>query len=517
MTIDSVESVSPPYLLLERTGAGVAVSGLAECSLGHQLSRGGGAAPDGVFAHWKWDGRRLSAITDRYGMYPLYYSATGNSIAVSSSVATLLRHGVSDELDEAALAVYLRIGFFLGEDTPFQAIRAVPPNARFEWSGQGLEISTEEIRTERVTCSPEAAVDRYIELFRTAVRRRVPAEGRRIVPLSGGRDSRHVFFELCANDTPPDLGVTVKIGEIGECPEVAAAVRVAEACGVPHETIHGDKWSIGGEARKNELSNYCSDEHLWMLPLSDYLCRQTGIVVYDGIGGDVLSAGHRLDPRQSELYERGRLGELANLMADERERFLERLLSRDAYGRFNKDRATARLEEELRRHQDAVNPLTTFIFWNRTRREIALGPYALMAGVRTVYAPYLDHDLFDFLIGLPASYTIKKDFHNRTIAKTYPQWADLPYATAKLTPRYVHGAMRRSALELYRLIQSTGSSDVFKKWTLYGRLARCLVDPTYDWSAFWLGAATLYLIQVLKFNHPGQSLPAVPALANIPS
>jgi hypothetical protein len=48
------------------------------------------------------------------------------------------------------------------------------------------------------------------------------------------------------------------------------------------------------------------------------------------------------------------------------------------------------------------NPLGSFCFWNRTRREIALAPFSTLEGVPTVYAPYLDNHLFDFINCPPA-------------------------------------------------------------------------------------------------------------------
>src|SRR5439155_1603673 len=79
----------------------------------------GDGTPDGVFAEWKWDGRRLRVRNDRYGVHPLFYYATANEIAVSTSVARLLAGGAPADFDGDAIAVFLRLGFFVGEDTPF--------------------------------------------------------------------------------------------------------------------------------------------------------------------------------------------------------------------------------------------------------------------------------------------------------------------------------------------------------------------------------------------------------------
>src|SRR5262245_36429160 len=83
----------------------------------------------GIFGGWTWNGERLTIDRDRFGVYPLFYSVRTNAIAVSTSVDALLASGVSTALDDAAMAVFLRTGFFVSDDTPFAAIRAVPPSA----------------------------------------------------------------------------------------------------------------------------------------------------------------------------------------------------------------------------------------------------------------------------------------------------------------------------------------------------------------------------------------------------
>ena len=44
--------------------------------------------------------------------------------------------------------------------------------------------------------SRSAAMDLYAQVFREAVRRRIPDDRRWVLPLSGGQDSRHILFTL---------------------------------------------------------------------------------------------------------------------------------------------------------------------------------------------------------------------------------------------------------------------------------------------------------------------------------
>jgi hypothetical protein len=48
------------------------------------------------------------------GFQPLFYAADADRIAVATSTLRLLKLGAPTDLDEAALAVFLRLSHFLG-------------------------------------------------------------------------------------------------------------------------------------------------------------------------------------------------------------------------------------------------------------------------------------------------------------------------------------------------------------------------------------------------------------------
>ncbi len=80
---------------------------------------------DQVFARWHWKGEQLVIENDRWGIQPIFWAASANAVHVSTSLDALLDAGVPAALDDAALAVFLRIGYFVGNDTPFRSIRAL--------------------------------------------------------------------------------------------------------------------------------------------------------------------------------------------------------------------------------------------------------------------------------------------------------------------------------------------------------------------------------------------------------
>jgi asparagine synthase (glutamine-hydrolysing) len=413
----------PPFFFASRSGDEVVVRGQALCQLGHRLPPRTADVPDGVFAGWSWDGRTLEVEHDRYGLYPLFYYSRGEEFAVAPSVVTLLREGAAPDLDPDALAVFLQLGFFIDDETPFKHIRAVPPSVRFAWDGK-LDIGPHRDLGARLDIPRQEALQAYADLFRDAVRRRLP-NAQVVVPLSGGRDSRHILLELCEAGVRPESCVTaIRYG--GGNNDVEVASMLAHSLDLEHVVLERGPRLLA-ELRKNLATSFCADEHAWLMPLAEHLNGRP-VTIYDGIAGDVLSASLFQKPAWLELYGKGRFVELAKTLVGKRRDGITALGGPEA--RRLADTALDRIAVELQRYADATNPCSMFFFWNRTRREIALAPFGLLAGVEPCFCPYLDHELFDFLTSLPPEITIDRTFHTDTIALAHPSAPKVPYAVA---------------------------------------------------------------------------------------
>src|SRR5690242_11615152 len=347
-----------PFVHIRRVGDRYVVNGQLSCSFGHRIARSEGS-DDGVFAAWSWNGDTLKVENDRYGMYPLYYAAWDGQIAVSRGIMSLLHCGTPTDLDGDALAVFLRLGFFLGEDTPFRAIRVPPPNGVLEWRAGHLNVQSGLRFPKPQHLGRRTAQDGLIELFATAIRRRRPQAEDFSVPLSGGRDSRHILLCLCADGSKPRSCITVRSFMQRQHDEDEAAARVAAALEVPHVVLHQTSDLFTAEQGKNVATDFCTDEHAWLLVLADYLSNRARWI-YDGIGGDVLGNGLFAEPESIELYEANRIEELAErLLGPE---IWPDILTKSAYKRLSRSAALGRLIREMSRHASAPNTITSFYF-----------------------------------------------------------------------------------------------------------------------------------------------------------
>jgi asparagine synthetase B (glutamine-hydrolysing) len=480
-----------PFIHVVRRPDGFDVAGAPASFNGYELPGNGG----GIFAEWRWDGEALHARVDRYGCFPLFYFERPGEIAVSTSLARLLAQGAPRDIDEPAVAAFVRLGFYLGEDTPFAAIRAMPPQGRLSWDGHRAVVTGSLVVPPRMAVGRDEAIDRFNELFAQAIARRAPS-GRTVLPLSGGRDSRHILLALVQAGRPPDVCATVAAlpPRVSEN-DVAGAL--ARAAGVPHVVVEQPRRRVQIERRKNVLTHFCSDEHAHFLALAAYV-RANADAAYDGLGGDMLSGqSSSIEPQMVRLMEEGRFEEAAARAFEGYgkhgiERGLAHLLEQGWYTRLSRRRAIDRVTREMARHEGAANPTLAFFFWNRTRRELALPPYSLMAKTR-VYSPYLDHDVFDFLAGLPASVVLDHHLHTTAIGRAYPRFRDMPYNEGD-SSNGPDTLTRRAALDLAGyVLRHRGAVRVpFAA----PRLAAAAITGRPD--ALWFLPLSVYLTQLIS-------------------
>lgn len=246
------------------------------------------------------------------------------------------------------------------------------------------------------------------------------------------------------------------------------------------------------ERRKNYHTNFCTDEHQQSYVMADYIFDKTHIL-YDGIAGDILSENSFRNVRYSKLYKEKKYEELAIECLRRfscEEKYFRVLFHKKFYARINYDLAIAELASELRKFEQAADPFAEFLFWNRTRREIALLPYRVLERVPKVYTPYLDYELQRFLSSLPEDIVKDGKFHTDTIHRAYPQYANVPFENKKsgeVQPEVIKTfAELNKEIALYYLSQFNFRNLTWNKKYLLPRMMRCLVSSKYAAGLIWL-------------------------------
>jgi hypothetical protein len=416
-------------------------------------------------ASWRWDGTRLVADVDRQGFFNLFVYSRDGHIAVSPSLLELVAQGADTTLDTRALAVFHRIGVFINDDTPLKHIRTLPPGGRLVWQDGQVAITggVEVPRAQSIT--REGAVTGMTDLFRQAMQRILSSwDGPIILPLSGGRDSRHTLLEMLHQGRAPLACVTFHHNGSAMNAEALSARAVATRAGVRHDVLGYARPRLADALRATVMTSLCADEHAQMMPLHDYMLGHSG-AAFDGIAGDILTNPDNDADRFYDLAMKGDFIGIARGLVEGH----ARVISQEDWGQGagplyspgRDDEVLDYIGRTVAQYADAPDPYQVFWMYHRTRREINFVPQAILSPAKTVFCPYLDEDFVRFCLSLPYSVTKDQQLHNDCIARAYPKFADVPFAESIKPPQVRRGSIRhklRSTVDVMRITSALGAS-----------------------------------------------------------
>lgn len=451
-----------PFIALDFADGCARQNGQKSAQFGHRVGASQTARAQGVFAGWGWDGRELRADVDRYGFFSLFYCVNGSRLIVSPNLLQIIAQGGDTTPDRRALGVFHRMGMFVGDDTPFKHIRVLPPGGKLVWRDGKATVSAPPPSFRQLEISRDQAVEGMIELFRASMKRVLASwPGTFRLPLSGGRDSRHILLELAHQNRLPEACVTFHHMGGALNAEAQAARAISTAVGVPHDILGQARPRMADTFRALTMTSLCADEHAQMMPLHDYFLDHRG-AAFDGIAGDILTNPDNDAERFYRMAEKDDYLGIANGLFAGHGRVISQSHWRRGAGPIYSDgldeECAAYVADEIRRYSGAPDPYQMFWLLHRTRREISFVPSAILASADAVFCPYLDEDFAEFCVSLPYSVTRDQMLHDDAIARAYPQFAHIPYQEGFTNPapkRSTMGHKMRSlsaALQVARIL-----------------------------------------------------------------
>ncbi|MBZ8119279.1 hypothetical protein KUD11_11565 [Roseovarius sp. LXJ103] len=417
-----------------------------------------------LFARWDWDGATLRAEVDPFGFFNLYVYEKAGRVMISPSLLELVAQGADTARDDLALAVFHRMGIFIHDETPLAHVRTLPPGGRLVWSEGRLEITGGvDIPVER-QISREGVVEGMTEYFRAGMARILHSyDGPLALPLSGGRDSRHILLEMLHQGRRPEACVTFHHNGVVMNTEAQAARMVCEWAGVPHHVLGHARPRLADALRNVVMTSLCADEHAQMMPLHDYFLGRD-IAGFDGIAGDILTNPDGDAERFYQLAMKDDYVGIARGLVEGH----GGVISQPGWGQGAGPLYSPGMDREVLEHigravaayADAPDPYQVFWMYHRTRREINFVPQAILESTKMVFCPYLDEPFARFCMSLPYAVTRDQKLHNDCIARAYPGYADIPFAEGFAAPAPQSGGLRhklRSALDVMRICRKLGA------------------------------------------------------------
>jgi asparagine synthase (glutamine-hydrolysing) len=211
---------------------------------------------------------KLTIISDRFGMKPLYYAhRPGRFTAAAEIKALFVDRDVPRAADDSGMAQFFSFGHLFADNTLFQSVRALPP----------ASILTYDLREDRVSIrgywdlpggpsagaantKVEAALLEEIDAaFGRAVQRSIDAGDHLGMALSGGLDARSILAAIDCRQTPLK---TISMGVPGSLDHLSAA-RVAQLSGCPHHQYQLDSTVCDSASYRRNLAKvvHLTDGH----------------------------------------------------------------------------------------------------------------------------------------------------------------------------------------------------------------------------------------------------------------
>lgn len=140
----------------------------------------------------------LTIENDRFGMMPLYYAHTDDTLIFSTELKAVLAHpAVPARLDERGLADLMTFGFLLGQKTLARGVHCLPGGSKLSFDTRTAKLKLERTWDFRQQLgkrgrSPDETLEEIANCFKRAVEARCGGGHNIGVSLSGGYDSRTI-------------------------------------------------------------------------------------------------------------------------------------------------------------------------------------------------------------------------------------------------------------------------------------------------------------------------------------
>jgi asparagine synthase (glutamine-hydrolysing) len=414
---------------------------------------------NGMFAIGIWDEKRKQLVLarDRLGKKPLYYSCINGAFLFASELkAIMLYPAFPRKVEPVSLMKYLFFEFIPCPRTIFKDANKIPAASYLVWNNKGIEVSQYwsafDAQREGSDLSEVEAELRIMELLKASVKRRLISDVPLGVFLSGGIDSSAITA-LAQREAPGKIK-TFSIGfDDPSFDETKYASLASKYIGTEHHEqmmTPTDLLNIIPNL-PDILDEPMADASILPTYLLSNFTREHVTVALGGDGGDELFAGYPtyLAHKFANPYERYLkllhpgirfLGNLIPVCDDDIsfdfkvKKFLSGIGHPPAIrnslwlGSFSFSEIHKALSPEFLNHFNEMRILDEIISYEKefpSRDHISLVQYldmklylqesilvkvdrASMACSLEVRAPFLDHELVEFVVGLPSHYKLRR-------------------------------------------------------------------------------------------------------------
>ena len=261
----------------------------------------------GMFAFTIWDSeeRELFAARDLFGEKPLYYASiaetglsvraqAGDGIVLASEMKAIVASGlVQTVVDPESIDAFLTLGYVPPDRTVYRDVQTLPPAHYLVWKNGTVRVSrywTPKLEPRAMSLGD--AADEVRTLLRQAVQRQMIADVPVGAFLSGGLDSSSVVAMMADVSSGPVKTFSVGFGSlINELPYARAVARRYHTGHHEIDLGEPDVATLIERMVKVYDEPFADTSHIPTFLVSEFARRHVKVVL-SGDGGDELFGGY---------------------------------------------------------------------------------------------------------------------------------------------------------------------------------------------------------------------------------
>jgi asparagine synthase (glutamine-hydrolysing) len=397
--------------------------------------------------------KRIIVANDRHGLRHLYFTKNDDRYVFSSEVKAILTDETfKKEIDHEAVADFFAFGRILGHKTLFKEIKEVPPGSMMVWfKGKLSERKYWDFKFEEDSNSvfgPNFYLDKLVNLFRKAAKKRTRGNYRLGMFLSGGLDSRTVAAAV-KNETQKLSSFTY--GAKGS-DETNIARKVANTIGAEHHFV---------ELRRDYLAEYAEKAifytdgmmlcgNMWwmsLLPkvreyidvifhgtsldilLGTYLSRVAGSSSIESVSSIFLE--REVSKANSEVFLSLLFSEQNNLISSK----IAPLFYSEEYYQRVKDYPFRSFKQTFEKSGGTDPVSCTDYFFLESLASLHLSLVMVRNYVEDRFLGF-DKDFFDFALTIPTKLRFGYKLYYQFLTRLAPDVARLPYQRTGVPPQW---------------------------------------------------------------------------------
>lgn len=381
---------------------------------------------NGIFVRWISGKGFFKLETDWLGMYPIYYwKRDENSLFISNSLG-LINSYAKEEVDSTAITMILTLGYVLNERTVFTNIKR--PEGKFEFQ---IENKIASFNSGYQSFEGEHSYASYKD-FNNILKEEL-SKIRKInkdifLPLTGGRDSRHIFLTL--NKLKINIKSTYTARFLSPLfdDDCLIAKKLSDLFGVKHICLPPELNLVEAEISKLNDINFESLDHAWANPCKLYLkSLKADCIIVDGFGGDVLSQSKLVSEEFINIYKSGDFALLADRMVNNNS-YLTSFLRGNYLDKRHLENCKDELVIALDKCKSLGYSLKMFYLFNRSRRSTLISSVKYLNANSIAYMPFVHKNVVKFLLSVSDSDYLS-GFHDKAISYSFNEISEIEYAS----------------------------------------------------------------------------------------